>query len=98
MSEETHEPVPYRTFIMVWVALIILTGITVGVAQFDFGAVNIWIALSVASVKSALVLLIFMHLRQESMLFKIGLLAMLVILVIFIGFTFTDVLYREVLS
>lgn len=98
MSEETHEPVPYRTFIIVWVALIILTGITVAVAQFDFGAVNIWIALSVASVKSALVLLIFMHLRQESMLFKIGLLAMLVILVIFIGFTFTDVLYREVLS
>jgi len=98
MSEETHEPVPYRTFILVWVALIILTGITVGVAQFDFGAANIWIALSVASVKSALVLLIFMHLRQESMLFKIGLLAMLVILVIFIGFTFTDVLYREVVS
>ena len=98
MSEETHEPVPYRTFILVWVALIILTGVTVGVAQFDFGAVNIWIALSVASLKSALVLLIFMHLRQESMLFKIGLLTMLVILVIFIGFTFTDVLYREVLS
>lgn len=98
MSEETHEPVPYRTFILVWVALIILTGVTVGVAQLDFGAINIWIALSVASVKSTLVLLIFMHLRQESMLFKIGLLAMLVILVIFIGFTFTDVLYREVIS
>ncbi len=98
MSEETHEPVPYRTFILVWVALIILTGVTVGVAQFDFGAVNIWIALSVASLKSALVLLIFMHLRQESRLFKIGILVMLVILVIFIGFTFTDVLYREVLS
>ncbi|MFO7764891.1 MAG: cytochrome C oxidase subunit IV family protein [Pelovirga sp.] len=97
MSEETHEPVPYRTFILVWVALIILTGVTVGVAQFDFGAANIWIALSVASLKSALVLLIFMHLRQESLLFKIGILTMLVILVIFIGLTFTDVLYREVL-
>lgn len=97
MSEEKHEPVPYRTFILIWVALIILTGVTVGVAQFDFGAVNVWIALSVASLKSALVLFIFMHLRQESLLFKVGLLAMLVILVIFIGLTFTDVLYREVL-
>jgi cytochrome c oxidase subunit 4 len=97
MSEETHEPVPYRTFILVWVALIFLTGVTVEVAQFDFGAVNIWVALSVASVKSALVLFVFMHLRQESKLFKTGILVMLVILAIFIGLTFTDVLYREVL-
>ncbi len=97
MSEETHAPVPYRIFILVWGALIILTGVTVAVSRYDFGAVNIWIALSVASLKSALVLFIFMHLRQESLLFKIGLLAMLVTLVIFIGLTFTDVLYREVL-
>jgi cytochrome c oxidase subunit 4 len=97
MSEEKHEPVTYRTFILTWVALIILTGVTVGVTRFDFGAVNVWVALSVASLKSALVLFIFMHLRQESLLFKIGLLAMLVILVIFIGLTFTDVIYREVL-
>lgn len=94
MSEEKHEPVPYRTFILIWIALLILTTITVGVAQIDMGALNVWIALSVASIKSALVLFVFMHLRQESLLFKYGLLAMLVILVIFIGFTFTDVLYR----
>jgi cytochrome c oxidase subunit 4 len=35
-----------------------------------------------------------MHLRQESKLFKIGLTTMLVILAVFIGLTFTDVLYR----
>ena len=97
MSEENHEPVPYRTFIITWIALLVLTAVTVGVAQFDFGAVNVWIALTVASTKAALVLFIFMHLRQESVLFKVGLLAMLVILVIFIGLTFTDILYREVL-
>ncbi len=97
MSEEKHEPVPYRTFIITWIALLVLTAVTVGVAQFDFGAVNVWIALTVASTKAALVLFIFMHLRQESVLFKVGLLAMLVILVIFIGLTFTDILYREVL-
>ncbi len=97
MSEEKHEPVPYRTFILTWVALLVLTVITVAVAQVDLGALNIWVALSVASCKSALVLLIFMHLKQETLLFKIGLLIMIVILAIFIGLTFTDVLYREVL-
>lgn len=94
MSEHQHEPVPYRTFILIWVALLVLTGITVAVSRVDLGALNIWVALGVASIKSSLVLLIFMHLRQESMLFKIGILVLLVILAVFIGLTFTDVLYR----
>lgn len=94
MSEQNHEPVLYRTFILIWIALLVLTVVTVGVAQLDLGALNIWVALTVASFKSALVLLVFMHLRQESLLFKIGLLTMIVILAIFIGLTFTDVLYR----
>jgi len=94
MSEETHAPVPYRTFILIWVALLVLTGITVAVSRVDVGALNIWVALGVASLKSSLVIFYFMHLRQETRLFKIGLLVMLVILAIFIGMTFFDVLYR----
>jgi cytochrome c oxidase subunit 4 len=94
MSEHKHQPVPYRTFILVWVALVALTAITVAVSRIHLGPLNIWVALGVASVKSALVIFIFMHLKQESKLFKIGLLVMLTILAIFIGFTFFDVLYR----
>lgn len=95
MSEEHHEPVPHRTFIFIWVTLLILTGITVAVSRVDLGALNIWVALAVASVKSSFVLMIFMHLKQESMLFKIGLLILIVTLAIFIGLTFTDILYRQ---
>lgn len=94
MSEHQHEPVSYRTFILIWVALLVLTSVTVAVSRIDLGALNIWVALGVASVKSSLVLFVFMHLKQESMLFKIGLLILLVILAVFIGLTFTDVLYR----
>lgn len=94
MSEHTHEPVPYRTFILIWVALLVLTAITVAVSRVHLGALNIWVALGVAAVKSSLVIFVFMHLRQESKLFKIGLLVMLSILAIFIGMTFFDVLYR----
>ena len=94
MSEETHAPVPYRTFILIWVALLILTGITVAVSRVDVGVLNIWVALGVASLKSSLVIFVFMHLRQESKMFKICLLVMLTILAIFIGMTFFDVLYR----
>ena len=94
MSEHIHEPVPYRTFILIWIALLVLTAITVAISRIDLGALNIWVALGVASIKSSLVIFVFMHLRQESKLFKIGLLVMLSILAIFIGLTFFDVLYR----
>lgn len=94
MSEHKHEPVPYRTFILIYVALLVLTVVTVAVSRVQMGAWNIWVALTVASVKSSLVVFIFMHLRQESKLFKIGILTLIVIVAIFIGLTFTDVLYR----
>ncbi|HEX9779368.1 MAG TPA: cytochrome C oxidase subunit IV family protein [Geopsychrobacteraceae bacterium] len=94
MSEQQHEPVPYRTFILTWLALLILTTITVVVSRIELGALNIWAALAIASLKSSLVIFVFMHLKQESKLFRVCLLVMLVILAIFIGLTFFDVLYR----
>ncbi|WP_303720226.1 cytochrome C oxidase subunit IV family protein [Malonomonas rubra] len=94
MSEHTHPPVPYRTFIYIWLALLTLTGITVAVSRVDVGALHIWASLGIAALKSSLVIFFFMHLRQESKLFKIGLMVMLSILAIFIGMTFFDVLYR----
>jgi len=86
--------VPYRTFILVWVALLLLTGATVAVSRFDLGALNIWAALGIACGKSALVIAFFMHLKYERPLFKLSLLATLLVLAIFIGFTFFDVLFR----
>ena len=94
MSEEHAHIVPYKTFLVVWVALLILTGITVAVAQYHFGAWNIWVALGIATLKSGLVVAVFMHMKYESWLFKIALLSALAILAIFIGLTFFDVLYR----
>jgi cytochrome c oxidase subunit 4 len=94
MEEHKHEPVPYRTFILIWFALLIMTVVTIAVSRVNLGALNIWVALAIASVKSSLVIFIFMHLRQESKLFKLGLLTLFVVVAIFIGLTFTDVIYR----
>jgi len=35
MTEQHAHIVPYRTFLTVWIALLILTGATIGVAQFN---------------------------------------------------------------
>ena len=94
MSEEHAHIVPYKTFTIVWICLLILTGTTIAVAQYDLGALNVWVALGIAILKSGLVVAIFMHMKYENRLFKLSLFAALAILVIFIGLNFFDVLYR----
>lgn len=51
-------------------ALIVLTIITVAIAKIDFGsqAINVTIAMVVASIKATLVALYFMHLKWEDKL------------------------------
>ena len=95
MSEPHAHIVPYRTFIFVWIALLVLTAVTVAVAQYHFGALNVWIALGIATLKAGLVVAFFMHMKYETPLFKLALLAALAILAIFIGLTLVDVLYRN---
>ena len=95
MSEEhAAHIVPYKTFAIVWICLLILTGTTIAVAQYDLGTLNVWVALGIAILKSGLVVAIFMHMKYENRLFKLSLFAALAILVIFIGLNFFDVLYR----
>jgi cytochrome c oxidase subunit 4 len=95
MAEEHAHIIPYRTFLLVWVALLVLTGLTIAAAQFHFGALNVWIALGIATLKSSLVVAVFMHMKYEQPLFKLTLLSALAILAIFVGMTFLDVLYRS---
>ena len=94
MSEEHAHIVPYKTFAIVWIGLLILTGITIAVAQYDLGVLNVWVALGIAVLKSGLVVAVFMHMKYENRLFKLSLFAALTILALFIGLNFFDVLYR----
>ena len=67
MSE--NHTVGFKTCLTVLTALLFLTVVTVAVAQWDFGAWNTFIAMLIASVKGALVLLYFMHLKYEDKLY-----------------------------
>jgi len=70
-SEHNQHSHGYGVYILVWLALMALTGITVAVAGIDFGGITVATALVIASVKTYLVLTIFMHLRSEDLTFKI---------------------------
>lgn len=59
-----------KALALTFVALIVLTIITVKIAKVDFGsvAINITIAMFIASIKGLLVALYFMHLKWEEKL------------------------------
>jgi cytochrome c oxidase subunit IV len=69
--EHDKEVTNYSTYILVWLALMILTGLTVTVAGINFGQLTVTTALVIASIKSYLVLTIFMHLRVEQKAFRV---------------------------
>ena len=85
----------YKTYVWVWVGLLIFTGLTVSMAGMNLGLLSIVIVLAIAAIKSGLVLSYFMHLKYETgLLFKLMIPIVLAVLTIFIGLTFTDIAFR----
>jgi cytochrome c oxidase subunit 4 len=60
-----HNPhiIPVRTYLIVFALLIALLTITVTVSLFDFGMLNLFVALGIAIVKAGLIMAYWMHLR-----------------------------------
>jgi cytochrome c oxidase subunit 4 len=84
-----------RAYITVWLALLLLTAVTVAAASMNLRKVAIVVCLGIAAFKSTLVLLYFMHLRYENRLvIKLVIPIAVVALAIFIGGTFSDVFTR----
>ena len=91
--EEHHgvgHVVPVRILFTTGIGLLILTGVTVLIADFDFGNANIWIALGIALLKGSLVLLFFMHLRYDRPFNAVIFVTSLAFVALFISFALTD--------
>jgi cytochrome c oxidase subunit 4 len=65
-----HHIVPKRVYFLVFFALIVLTWVTAIVSTVDLGALNIYVALSIAIFKASLVVLFFMHVKYGTRLTK----------------------------
>jgi cytochrome c oxidase subunit 4 len=83
-----------RIYIFVWAALIALTAATWQVSFLELGVFNTVVALSIASVKAALVALYFMHLRHENRLVLAFAIFPLFFLALIILGTLADTLFR----
>lgn len=94
---DKHEHITtYKTYFIIWAALMVLTVITVYVSYVDFGTMNVVIAMAVASLKAALVALFFMHLKFEDSITWVFALFPLALLFLLITMTFVDTFTRVV--
>lgn len=97
MSEHGHEEqhlLPYSLYFKVWLALLILTGLTIWVSTVHLYKWHVFAAMLIATVKVSLVVLYFMHVRFENKLIWVMILAALITYAIFVSLTFADYYYR----
>lgn len=89
-----------RTYVLVLAALLVFTAVTVAAAGVNFGSpsVNVVVALTIASLKGALVALYFMHLRHDKPLNAIIFVAGLFFLAVFLMACFIDTDSRDVVA
>lgn len=92
MEKKNHTP--FSTYIMIWFGLVMLTGITVTVAMLKLGSLSIFGAIAIATVKSTLVVLFFMHIKYEDKVFKAMLWLAIGVLAVIMLLTFADTVYR----
>jgi len=83
-----------KTYIIVWLCLLLLTATTVSVAKLHLTKYAIIPAVAIATAKAGLVVNFFMQLREEPWVLKMMLLVAILALTLIILLTFADTWFR----
>lgn len=94
MSDKQHHIVKYGVYVKVLVALLVLTLVSVAVTAIQLNQLAVTVAILLASIKSALVLIYFMHLKYEKKIYALMVGLVLLIFVAVIIVTFFDYSFR----
>ena len=94
MSENTHHIVPYRTYGLILVLLLILTGTSVAITQIELSRWATLAAMLLASAKSTFVLAVFMHLKFDQRIYKAMVIFIILVMAAVIVLTFFDYGFR----
>ena len=98
-ADEVHAHIgSYKMYGAVFMALIVFTLLTVGVAGIHLGKANLAVAVVIASAKAALVCTFFMHLKDDNKFNALILVAAVTFIGVFFALTLNDVGYREKLD
>jgi cytochrome c oxidase subunit IV len=97
MSQDEHSTTTGfsdRTYVAVWLSLLVLTGVTVSATALHLGAIQVLVAMLIASVKASIVVLYFMNIAKEPLIFRVMLGVAIATLAVIIGLTFVDYYFR----
>lgn len=96
MSQESHKEhiLPLSVYLTIGSILLVLTAVTVIVAQFHFGPYNLLVAMIIAATKASLVALYFMHLKYDNKLYATVFVLSVIFLAVFVTLTMFDTLRR----
>lgn len=92
---EHHSAIPY---VVVWIALLFFTFLTYFTGKQHLGHWALPLALGIATIKSTMVAIIFMHLRESSGATRLVFITALVFVGLLLTFTVADVATRFGLS
>jgi cytochrome c oxidase subunit 4 len=81
---------PIRVYLVVFVALLVLTGATVSVAFVDLGTLNLFVALGIAGLKATMVVMYFMHVKYNERLIGLFVMGGVFWLTVMLFFLLTD--------
>ncbi|MCC6590737.1 MAG: cytochrome C oxidase subunit IV family protein [Bryobacterales bacterium] len=93
-ANHTHSVTSAGLYIGIFLALMVLTILTVAAAWVDMGLLNTPIALLIAGTKATLVVLFFMEVRHAHPITKLAVISAILWLVILGVLTFSDYISR----
>jgi cytochrome c oxidase subunit 4 len=94
MEEAQHHVVSPMVYLVILIALLVFTGLTVGASYIEMGVFNPIIAIAIAVIKATLVVLFFMHVKYSSKLTKLTVGAGIFTFLTLISMTLADYISR----
>lgn len=92
--EREHHIVSPKVYLLILLALLVGTAITIAASYVDMGPLNPIVALAIACTKAVLVVLFFMHVKYSTKLTKLTVGAGVFTFFILIGMTLSDYFTR----
>jgi cytochrome c oxidase subunit IV len=94
MEAASHHVVSPKIYVVILLALLVGTAVTVGASYVNLGVFNPIIAIAIACTKALLVVLFFMHVKYSSKLTKLTVFAGIFTFLTLIGMTLADYISR----
>lgn len=94
MEQEKPHIMSLKSQLLTLVFLIVLTFLAIGVTKIDIGAFGLAAILVIAAVQAYIVLVYHMHLKFESLFFKIMVAGLFIIFIAVLIVTLSDYIFR----